>query len=384
MNKVSLLAVIVAMAVPMTATATKAVNVEGVAAIVKDDVAMARDRAIDDAKRKAVEQVAGSQVSSESITKNFQLVEDRIYARASGFVKRYKIVSEHQDQGVYKVQIEAEVDARRVADDLSLIMKTRPRVILMIAEQNVGKNGFSYWWGAKGFVADMDILRNALIQAWRPRGFKFVDPSLLGDALTVKGALQTPELSNKAAATIARDADADIAIVGKVLVTDQGPVMKGVDMRTFNAVGSLRVLNVDTAEIIAVADHTGTSAHLDPNVGGRAAIKNLGQRLEEDLERQILTQWTEQAASARNLELVVKGVRSSKVARAVERVIREEIRGVESVRMRRRRKGKAYYAVRVRANATDFGRDLEAKTYPQFALETVNISRAKLVAQVKQ
>ena len=384
MRQVSLLLGLVVVTAPMISVASSStVQVDGVAAIVNDDLAVARDRAIDDAKRKAVEQVAGSQVSAESITQNFQLVEDRIYSRANGFVQRYRIVEEHREQGVYKVRIEAEVDDRSLASDLSLIMKARPRVIVMIAEQNVGKNGFSYWWGAKGFVSDMDILQNALIQAWQPRGFKFIDPALLSDELTVKGALRSPGLSNKAAIKISRDADADVAIVGKVLVTDGGVVMKGVDMRTYNAVGSLRVLNVDTAEIIAVADQTGTAAHIDPNVGGRAAIKDLSKKLSDELERRILTQWTAEAAGARQLELVVHGMKSSKMVRTVARVIREQVRGVESVRLRRRRKGKAYFAVRVRATATELARDLESKTFARFQLETVSVSRAKLVAQVK-
>ena len=116
----------------------EAVEVEGVAAIVKDDIAMARDRAIDDAKRKAVEMVAGSRVQAESITQNYQLVEDRIYARASGFVKQYRILAEHRDQGVYRVRLKAEVDGKSLVEDLSLILKTRPRVIVMIAEQTSG------------------------------------------------------------------------------------------------------------------------------------------------------------------------------------------------------------------------------------------------------
>lgn len=366
---------------PSTAVA---VEVEGVAAVVKDDIAVARDRAIDDAKRKAVEQVAGSKVSSESITENFQLVEDRIYARASGFVKKYRILSEHRDQGVYKVRIDAEVDGRSLADDLSLIMKTRPRVILMIAEQNVGKSGFSYWWGAKGFVSDMDILQNSLIGAWAPRGFKFVDPAMLSDSLSVKGALRSANVSDKSAVSIGRDTDADIAVVGKVLVTDGGPVMKGVDMRTFNAVGSLRVLNIDTGEIVAVADETGTAAHIDPNLGGRAAIQDLGKKVGDTLEKRILTQWTAEAAGARRLELVVRGVRTSKAARAIRRGIKDEVRGIESVRLRRRRGAKAYYSVQVRATATDFGRDLESKRFGSVELEIEDVSRSKLVVKVKK
>ena len=367
-----------------TEARAEAVEVEGVAAIVNEDIALARDRAIDDAKRKAVEMVAGTRVQSESITENFQLVEDRIYARASGFVKQYRIVSEHRDQGVYKVRLNAEVDGQSLVEDLTLILKTRPRVIVMIAEQNVGREGYSYWWGSKGLVSDMDIMQTALIEAWQPRGFKFVDPSLLGDTLSVKGALRQPALSNKAAIAIGRDADADIAIVGKVLVTDGGQIMKDVQMHSYNAVGTLRVLNIDTAEIIAVADQTATAAHVDGSLGGRQAIRSLAQKLGADLERRIVKRWTAESAGARRLELVVDGIRNTRMLRTMAKTIREEIRGVESVRVRRRRQKKVYLSVQIRASATDFSRDLESKRFKDFSLETVSLSRTKLVAQVKK
>src|SRR5688572_5551513 len=108
MRKQSTLMLALGLLSSASAFAAEEVEVEGVAAVVNNDVAIARDRAIDDAKRKAVEQVAGAQVSSESITENFQLVEDKIYSRAAGFVKNYKILSELKDQsGVYHVKIQA-------------------------------------------------------------------------------------------------------------------------------------------------------------------------------------------------------------------------------------------------------------------------------------
>ncbi|MEO1335173.1 MAG: hypothetical protein AAFV29_06000, partial [Myxococcota bacterium] len=322
-----------------------------------------------------------NRVSAESISKNFQLIEDTIYARASGFVRRYRIVDERPERGVYAVRIKADVDDKAVVDDLTLIMKTRPRVIIMIAEQNVGREGFSYWWGAKGLVSDMRFLSNALVREWRPKGFKFVDPALLADDLKVKGALRKPALSNASAVSVARNTDADVVIVGKVLVTDGGPVMQGVDMRSFNAVATLRALNVDTAEIIAVANQSATAAHIDPNVGGRAAVQNLAPRVSADLEKQIVSQWTSQAAGARELELVVKGA-SAKVARSIERTIRERIRGVESVRLRRRRARRAWYDVRVRASADNFGEDLQEKALSRFGLELKSVRRNRLVADV--
>ncbi|MCA9553870.1 MAG: flagellar assembly protein T N-terminal domain-containing protein [Myxococcales bacterium] len=357
-------------------------EVEGVAAVVAGDKAVARDRAIDDAKRKAVEQVAGAQVSAESISENFELVQDRIYSRASGFVKNYQIVSELEAEGVYRVKIKAQVDQGAIAQDLSVLFADKPRVIVMVAEQNIGSKGFSYWWGNSGFVADMAMMQNTLIEKWQPRGYKFVDPALLAGKLKVKGAMQKPDVPDEAAVMLGRDADADIAVVGQVLVSDAGPVMDGLKMHSYQAVGTIRVLNIDTGEIIAVADDTAAAPHVDPNVGGRSAIKNLAAKLSEKLEGKILAKWTEEASSSRELEVVVSGVKSGKDVKELRRIIGERIRGVESVSVRRQKKGQAYLTVKVRARAPDFARDVEAQAFDGFKVETDEVTKNRVAFSV--
>jgi hypothetical protein len=374
-----MLCLAVAWASPARA-AEETIEVEGVAAIVANDTAIARDRAIDDAKRKAVEQVAGAHVSSESITESFQLVEDKIYSRASGFVKKYEIVSELAGEGgVYKVKIKATVDTKAVADNLDQIFATKPRVIVMVAEQNVGAKDFSYWWGNSGFASDMDMFQTSLIEQWQPRGFKFVDPAMLQDKLVVKGPMKQAGLTDEHAVSIGRDSDADIAIVGKVLVSDAGDVMEGVKMHSFHAVGTMRILNVDTGEIVAVAEDTGVAPHVDPNLGGRAAVKALSKKLATNLETKIMTIWTQEASSAREIELVAKGVKGGDMIKEITKVLEEQVRGVESVKLRRKKGMEAYFTVRVRARATDFSRDIEDKTFSTFKVEVEDVTRSKVV-----
>lgn len=353
-------------------------TVEGVAAITNGDKAIARDRALDDAKRKAVEQVAGAQVSAESISENFELVSDRIYSRASGFVKSYRIVNELEEEGVYKVKIAAQVDSSAIADDLALIFEEKPRVIVMIAEQNIGSKGFSYWWGSSGFVADMQMTQSTLIEKWQPKGFKFVDPALMAGKLRMKGAMKKPDVADEHAVLIGRDADADVAIVGRVLVSDAGPVMDGLKMHSFQAVGTMKVLSIDTGEILAVGDDTAAATHVDPNVGGRTAIKKLAEKLAGKLEAKIIAQWTAEASSSRELEVVVSGVKSSKQVRAIKKALEGNVRGVESVNVRRRKKGRAFLTVKVRARATDFARDVESQTFDGFGVEVEEVTRARV------
>lgn len=385
MSRTSVLSLGAVALVLMTGSARAEVEeteVEGVAAVVSGDKAMARDRAIDDAKRKAVEQVAGSQVSAESISENFELVEDRIYSRASGFVKTYQIVSELEAEGVYKVRIKAQVDKAAIADDLGLLFADKPRVIVMVAEQNIGSKGFSYWWGNSGFVADLAMMQNTLIEKWQPKGFKFVDPALLAGKLRVKGAMQKPDVADEHAVLLGRDADADVAVVGQVLVSDAGPVMDGLKMHSYQAVGSIRVINIDTGEIIAVADDTAAAPHVDPNVGGRTAIKSLASKLSEKLEKKIMAKWTQEAASSRELEVVVTGLKSGADLKEIRRVLAEKVRGVESVTVRRQKKGQAALTVKVRARAPDFARDAEAQAFEGFKLEADEVTKNRVELSV--
>jgi hypothetical protein len=206
---------------------------------------------------------------------------------------------------------------------------------------------------------------------------------MLRGKLKVGKAMTTPELSNADALSLSKGADADVAIVGKVLVTDAGPVMDGVNMHSFHAVGTLRVLNVDTGEIIAVADDTGVAPHIDANMGGRLAIKALTQKLGEDLEKKILAKWTAEAASAMELELIVANAKTSKVIDELTRVMTSEVRGVESATLRRRAKGNAYYNIRFRGDAMGFAREMEAKTFKDFGIEVSDVTKAKVKLAVK-
>lgn len=360
------------------APAAKTIEVEGMAAVINGDIGQARDKALDDAKRKAVEQVAGTQVSSESISENFQLVEERIYARASGFVKSYQIKSELKDGDTYVVKISATVDAGAIADDLQQLFAVKPRVIVLIAEQNVGGAGFSFWWGAKGFSSELDLMQSALIQQWQPKGFKFVDPGMLKGKLKVTKGMQRADLGNSDALTLGKGADADVAIVGKVVVTDAGPVMEGVKMRSFHAVGNLRVLNVDTGEIITVADDTDTAAHIDGNQGGRLAIKKLAEKLGASLQREIIKKWTGEAAGAQTIEVVVKGASKPSVLRDLKAMLTNEVRGIERVDIRRKTKDATFLDVRLRGSTRDLQAQLEDKTLAGLAIEVEEMSKAKM------
>ncbi|MBC8199584.1 MAG: hypothetical protein ISS67_02440 [Desulfobacterales bacterium] len=84
---------------------------------------MDRKSAIADAQRAAVEQGIGALIDSKTRVANFEVLQDRIYSRASGYVTNYNILSEGKspDGSIYTVSMRADVQTASIKNDLKAI-----------------------------------------------------------------------------------------------------------------------------------------------------------------------------------------------------------------------------------------------------------------------
>ncbi len=120
----------------------KEVMVEGVAAIKENRKDIARDQAIKDALRKAVEQAVGSFISSETVVENYQVISDRIYSKAEGYIADYKVLREKVEGDLYRVLISAKVKMGDIKDDLKAIgilveYMGRPRIAVLLEDDDI-------------------------------------------------------------------------------------------------------------------------------------------------------------------------------------------------------------------------------------------------------
>ena len=144
---------------------TKTIESVGYATISGVNAALARDAAIDDALRKAVEQSVGSMVSSDTMVENYQILRDSVYTKTRGYVKGYTIISENQTFDMYQVTVRATVATGDLKNDIDAIgllqlKAERPRVLFMVAEhaERPGHDGpYKYWWQPNaGRIAPME------------------------------------------------------------------------------------------------------------------------------------------------------------------------------------------------------------------------------------
>jgi len=140
------------------------------------DASVDKQRAVAIARRAAVEQVVGSYVTSKTLVENFQVVEDRIYSNAAGFVNNYRILEE-QRTDLQRVHIEAQVSVAPVTEILrasGLLREWRVGVLLAPDQKNLS-HMLSYYSTPR----IMEVTRNIETEIARKlveSGFKVVDP----------------------------------------------------------------------------------------------------------------------------------------------------------------------------------------------------------------
>lgn len=130
---------------PSNLIAGKIVTAKGISFFEPGRELIARDKAIDEAKRAALEQAIGATVESSTTVENFTVIKDQIMSRTAGYLKNIKIIEEKKtDMGTIEVKIEADIETSAMLEDLDRFKKVlswqkNPRISIVI-DQDADKS----------------------------------------------------------------------------------------------------------------------------------------------------------------------------------------------------------------------------------------------------
>jgi len=350
-----------------TAPATE-ITVVGVGSILNNDAAAARDQAIDDAMRKAVQQALGTFIKSETLVQNYQLVDDRILSWSAGYVKKYAILREGKIPiDTYEVQMRATVNLTelRLDDDAlaALIEKENPRVMVMIAEQNVGEaNRLQY------FEVDLTAAETAIIDVFRTKGFEVVDQAQAKENQQRDVVLSALDGNAKAAAAIAAAQHAELIVTGKAIAkVATGFSMGG--MKSCQANITTRIISADDAKIIATASETAAYPHIDEVTGGTLAIQKAAKKCAETIVTKVAAEAQKRFYNTTTVNLRVQGYRNYNELQKFSNTLKYYLRGVKEVFQRSAAGGYANFDIKIVGSAKQLARELGNKNFSPFKVE---------------
>lgn len=394
MNKqlfTGIIILITAMLIPASGfpAQSQEIKAKGYGTIYGGNKTAARDRAIEDAQRKAVEQAMGTMISSETVTENFQMINDRILSLSSGYIEKYRVTSEKVVDNEMQVEISALIGTDKLKDSVqaikSLIRRMdRPKLMVLIAEQSIREEGrqSSGKGDSTGHVVlsatSLGITENALIEFFRKKGFDFVDRQSLAGQIEVSDPLAL--VNDKARIKkIANLTDAQIVIFGQAQARTADKIH---GIYSGQATISLRALKTDTGEIIAATNAHAAVPFVDPSTANTKALAEASKKISFKIMDQILEKWQSESSGLRNISLIIKKVKYSEAKRFRSWLIKH-IRGVKEVHQRSVKNQIAQFDLDMKGSAQDLADELSEKKFQKKTIEVLDLSPNKVSIEFK-
>lgn len=375
---------------PISATEekeSKVVTAEGVAILRGKETAVARDQAIEDALRKAVEQAVGTWISSETMVQNYQLLSDRIYSRSQGYVQNYQVLSESKKgENLYSVKVQATIRAGELKDDLEAIgvlmeRKRKPRLMVFIAEQNVGEPAPRFWWGGSREVTDLTVAETVINEKFLAKGFPMIDQKAAAKRIQASKAYRVSDLTNEDARTLGNQFDAEIVIVGKALAKYVGNI-EGTSMKSFSGSVTARVIRTDDGSVIATSHASVPAPHIDTVAGGSKAIELASAKVADDLIDKIIKVWTREVSGTQLVQMIVKGLSSYGDMLKFTKLIRENVRGIKAVHQRKVSRGEGIIDVDIKGDAQSLADELSTKNFGNISVSVIEVTQNRIEVEV--
>lgn len=263
--------------------------------------AIARERALDDAKRIALEQAVGVSIESQTLVENFQVCRDQVFSRASGYLKNVRILEENKSKlGSYTVKIQAEVEVASLVEDLDRFTKIlswqkNPRIRIVI-DPNVPAD----------FRAAAQKSINRLAVTLQNQGFRVFRGNSDGH--------------------FSMGLEVEVSLDLNSSESDY----QGVALRLNEVAMTANIYRPGEREIVAAA----SAVKSTPGSNKLAALDKGAAECEKvilaDLRKQLTRSWEKELYGMRTIDLLVKNVPTQGRASEIAAIIQENVSGIVS------------------------------------------------------
>jgi hypothetical protein len=372
-----LLVFLVGLAPQISHSQSTTVESQGVAAIVPGNRDISRDKAIEDALRNAVEQATGSLIENQTLVENYQLLSDKIYSQSRGYVQTYEVLNEKEDQGLYRVTIQATVASGDLKNDLralKLLMRQvrKPRVMVLFEEtMSEGVNS--------GRLAE-DAISKVLLDS----GFKLVDADTVRRNLgqdKVQGLLAG---DGRVAAVISDKYGAEMLLLGTAQAVTNEVTIGDIKINSNQAVISAKLVRADTGEVKVSETRQAAKPHVNSLSGIQMAIAEASELLANDMIDKIIQVFHEEVYNIANVNLTIFGLQGYGHLQEVIQLISDNVRGIKEIYQRTYTMGTAELEVELTGSTQSLAADLTTRKFGNYKFDIKESTHNQLQVYVTQ
>ena len=364
----------------------KRVEVIGSGKIYKQDIASARRRAIANSLATAVDLVAVDLIPHETLIREFKSVNDTLYNHSSEFIQDYKVLTEYLSGKIYRVMVHAAVSIDKVESALTTAgveigKKELPKILFLIAEQNLEDILPQYWWG-EDLSFSKGSAETALTDVMESKGFVILNRQENFTSMGDEEILNKPELTDTEAVRLGIRFEADVVIVGRSMA-HRVPNTMGGTLKSFEGSVALRALRTDSGEKVASITENYVTTNTDEARGGKEAIAGAGSLAGAELALQIVAGWKKAVQQPVEVEIVVKGTRNLGNFVNFRRALKD-IPDVKSIQLKEMQSDEAVIVVNYLGDAKKLAEALMLKTFESFGISITEVLERRLSVELTQ
>ncbi len=317
---------------------------------------IAREKALDEAKRTALEQAIGTSVESRTAVENFQVVSDQILTHTAGYFKTVKIIEEKKtDLGTYEVTIEAEIEYAALVGDLDRLQKIvswqkNPRVSLVI-EPGLDKS----------FLPTAQKVAGLLTTKLKESGLKVFKYSQ------------------------AKKSQMGLLVGLTLDVATTQSEYQGVKISLNEVALSAHIYRPGTEEILATANAVkslpGENKLQVIDKGARQCVDAVWEKL----RRELIRTWETELYNERDIDLIINNTPTLAQAQEVVAILESDVSGMVSASLLNLKGRKAAYALKYRGWPQQFLSEIQMSYFTKkyFKTQLESIQGNKIVVNLK-
>ncbi len=286
------------------------VVVTGTGNIEKNDDASAREEAIAESLVTAVGLAMTEIMPLELLVSNFQTLNEIMYYKTDRFINGYRVLTETKYKNLYRVVVQAKISSFKIRKQLSNIgilldKKKVPKLLLLIAQQNLEDTLPQYWW-QNGVQPIENKAETIIKKLFQKKGFIVAKHKVVPQFSEDEINLDTPEPDDTTALALGSKFNADIIIIGRAFA-DQTQNTMGEELRSFKGTAFARAIDIKTGKEIGKTFQTDISVNADDIEGGHLAISRASTLAGEDLAIQLTAAFEKTEKKFTKIKITVQG-----------------------------------------------------------------------------
>ena len=305
------------------------ITVRGIGAVLADDVAKARDKAIEDAMRRAVEHTLTAYLDPELLEHEYTFVDERILSWASGYVSGFVVNWERQGKfHTYEIELRTRVnldDLRRDHEAVrELLMQSNPKVMIVVPERLTEEAGTTQYLESATTAAE-----GALTKHFRSSGFEVVEAQSLKSNYSAAELVHLTSTAPQQLQNAAAAAGAELLVLGSAEAQVTRTGLPG-NLKACEARVTTRVIRVDNNEPVTFASQEASLPYLDAHLGSAMAIEQAAEAVAKSLEHGIVAEARKRMYDGNRVELHVAELQDPSALQELGRAVQSLFKGVRT------------------------------------------------------